>query len=417
MITYSCKKLSNGIRLVTAPLKTSEAVTVLIVTGIGGRYETPEIAGISHFLEHMFFKGTKKRSALELRKEFDAMGANYNAFTGEEVTAFYVHSAANDFSESLDILSDLFLNPAFPEEEFEREKGVIVEEANMRRDIPQLHVQVLSQNQTFADYSLGHDIIGTPESIKNTTREDIRNYFKKGYSPESTVVVVCGNPKNFNWEKEAERVFLKMPKIAVPIHQPLSKKSIEKAVVQEARKVDQTHFVISALTVAKSDPRRYAMSLFSTILGGGTSSRLFNEIREKRGWAYYIGSEAAAYRDTGTLTISAGVKKDKLEESVKIILEQIKDLAKVGPEKEELERAKTNLRGQLSLSLEDTQEIASFLADEIFYQNKIRQPEVIVENLFKVTKEDIQNISKMILQPAKMGLAVIGPEEYKVSLR
>lgn len=367
-------------------------------------------------MEHMFFKGTKTRTAEKIRQEFDRLGAGYNAYTSEESTAFYVQAAAEDFEKSLELIADLFLNPAFPDPELEREKGVILEEANMRRDIPQLHVQTLAQAQVFADYSLGHDLIGTPESVKGIGQSDIWEYFKKGYSPESTIVVICGNPKNFDWEKMAEAAFLKMEAIPAPACEKLTKMEVAKPVVQDLRKVDQAHFVLSALAVSKTDPRRYAMSIFSTILGANTSSRLFSEIREKRGWAYYISSEVAAYHDIGAFAVSGGVKQDELEESVAIILREIRDLAENGPKKEELERAKTYLRGQLALSLEETSEIAAFVADEIFYQGKVRQPEEIVENLFKVTPDAVKEVSKMLLEPARMGLAVVGPKEYRVGL-
>ena len=416
MLKYQTHQLNNGLKLITAPISTTEAVTILILVKIGGRYEKIEQQGISHFLEHVFFKGTKNRpTAYDLAKELDSLGANYNAFTSDEFTGFYIQSDANDFEKSLELLSDLFLNPIFPEEEIEREKGVILEEANMRRDVPQAHVQILNQRQMFPSISLGRDLVGTPDTIKDATREDLVEYFKSGYSPDSTLVVICGNPKNNDLTKSIEKYFKMEKSNYSPVIDPYKPETIEK-LVQEVRKVDQTHFVQSYLTFPRSDPRRYALSLLSIILSGGMSSRLFTEIREKRGWAYYVKSDTASYLDIGIFSIYAGVQKDKLNDSIKIIQDQVADIQKNGPTEDELERAKSNLRGHLALALEDSFEIASFLAEESVYESKIRQPEEIIENLNKVTKEEIKTLSQEIFKSDRMGLAIVGPKEYKVSL-
>jgi len=417
MIDYKEKKLSNGLRIISAPVKTSEAVTVFILTGVGGRFESKENSGISHFLEHLFFKGTKKRpSAHALAKELDGLGANYNAFTSEECTGFYIQSSANDFAASLELISDLFLNPLFPEEEFEREKGVILEEANMRRDVPQVHVQVLSQEQMFPGSPLGHDLVGTPESVKKITREDVAQYFKAGYNPSSTILVIAGNPKNFNWEQAAEQIFTKMENNQKPEYLPFSDSKIDQKIAQEVRKVDQTHLIFSARTFCKTDERRFALAILSTVLGGGMSSRLFSEIREKRGWAYYVSSDYQGFFDTGLFSISAGVKSDKVKESVEIIVSEIENLKSEGPKAEELERAKNNLRGHLALALEDSFEIAGFLAEGIYYDDKALQPEQIIEKLNAVSAEDVKKVAQDVFQSGKIGLALIGPKDYKKDL-
>lgn len=417
MINYKIKKLDNGLRIVTAPVKTSEAVTIFILTGVGGRFENKENAGISHFLEHLFFKGTQKRpSAHALAKELDGLGANYNAFTSEECTGFYIQSSANDFAASLELLSDLFLNPLFPEEEFGREKGVILEEANMRRDVPQVHVRSLSQEQMFPDSPLGHDLVGTPESVKKITRDDVAEYFKSGYNPSSTIIVIAGNPKKFDWEQDIDQIFTKMENNQKTEYLPFSGSKISEKIVQEVRKVDQTHLIFSARTFNKTDERRFALSIMSTILGGGMSSRLFNEIRIKNGWAYYVSTDYQGFFDTGLFSISAGVKSDKVKESVEVILDQIKKIQDLGPGEDELARAKNNLRGHLALALEDSFEIAGFLAEGIYYDDKFLQPEQIVEKLNAISAEDIKKIAQDVFQSGKMGLALIGPKDYKNDL-
>jgi len=417
MIKYQLKTLPNGIRLVTAPFTTSEAVTILILVGVGGRFEKKEQRGISHFLEHLFFKGTKKRpSPYELAKELDGLGAYYNAFTTEEYTGFYIQSDARDFDKSFDLISDLFLNPIFPEEEVEKEKGVILEEANMRRDVPQLYVQMLAQKQMFPNSLLGEDLIGTPETIKKITRADIIEYFKNSYCPDQTIIAIAGNPKKYNWEKEVERVFnssgsgkLKFEKI--------SQKQVKKEIVYEGREVDQIHLILSALAFPKTDPRRYALHILSTILGGGMSSRLFSEIREKRALAYYVKSGIDAYFDTGLIVFSAGVKSDKFQDAVKIIMEQIEDLKKNGPKADELQRAKQNIRGHLALALEDSFEIASYFAEQIYYENRIYQTEETIKNLEKVSAAQVKKVAQDIFQKNRMGLAAVGPKKYSKKLQ
>ncbi|MDH4358336.1 MAG: insulinase family protein [Candidatus Berkelbacteria bacterium] len=418
MINFSLKTLPNGIRVITAPLTQSEAVAVLILVGIGGRYESEDKSGISHFLEHVFFKGSKNYpTAQDLAKKLDGLGANYNAFTSEEYTGFYIQSAANDFSSSLNVLSDMFLNPLFPEAEVEREKGVIIEEANMRRDVPQIHVQVLSQEQMFPGSALGRDLIGTPQTVKSISREDISSYFEKGYLPRSMAIVISGNPKDENWLSPTEKIFSSGKEGEPVAYQEYRPEGVREKVVEELRKVDQTHFVLSTLTFPKTDQRRYALSLLAAILAGGMSSRLFSEIRDRRGWAYYVKADLGTYHDTGCLSFSVGVKKDKLEDSVKLILEQIEQIKKDGPQEEELERSKANLRGHLALSLEGSLEVASFLAEELLYEKEIRQPEAIIESLGKVQKEEIRDLTREIFGSGRTGLALISSESKKGKLK
>ena len=416
MLKFQIHKLANGLKLITAPIDTTEAVTVLILVKIGVRNENAQNNGISHFLEHVFFKGTKKRpSAYEIAKEFDSLGANHNAFTSYEYTGYYIQSDAQDFEKSFELLSDLFLNPTFPKDEVEREKGVVIEDVNMHHDVPQEYVWVLNQKQLFPKISLGFDLGGSTDTIKKITRDDIVNYFKSGYCPDSTLVVICGNPKKSNWKKSAEKYFeMKKNNSSLPIEK-FKQGSIQK-IVQQIRKVDQTHFVLSYLTFPKSDPRRYALSLLSIILAGGMSSRLFTEIRERRAWAYYVRSDTACYQDIGTFSIYAGVQKNKLNESIKIIQDQIADICKNGPKNDELERAKSNLRGHLALALEDSFEIASYLAEESVFESKIRQPEEIIENLNKVTAGEIKALSQEIFKSDRMGLAIVGPKKYKIDV-
>lgn len=420
MIKHEIKTLQNGLRTIFSENKNTEAVTILILVGAGGRFENDTQKGISHFLEHLFFKGSKKRpSTFEIAKELDAIGANYNAFTGEEYTGFYVQTDANDFLKSLDIISDMFLNPLFDKEEIEREKGVILQEANMYHDMPQAYVQIMNQKQMFGEHPLGFDLVGDQEHIKQITRDDIVSYRDELYSPASTIVVVSGNPKGADWEGLIEEKFGQIavndPVKPAPFDQGQAK--IEQNIVEQTRNVDQTHLVLSFLSIERTSPKRYAMSLLNALLGGSMSSRLFMEIRERRALAYYVRSAQSAFADTGLLSISAGVEPEKLPEVIKIIKEQIDDLVQNGPSQEELDRAKGNLRGSLAISLEDSFEIGSFIAEEMLYQNKIRSIDEIMKSIDRVTAEEVKELAKEIFQKNRMGLSIIGPKSYNDSLK
>jgi len=418
MINYSSRTLKNSTRLIFAPLKNTEAVTIMVLVGTGGRFETEREQGISHFLEHLFFKGSKKfPSAQKIAAALDALGANYNAFTSEECTGFFIQCAARDFPRALEILCDMFHEPLFPRPEVEREKDVILEEANMRRDIPQAHVQVLAQKQMFPDLPLGNDLVGTPETIKAISDKDIAAYFSRTYAPEATIVVVAGNPKNYSWENAVVPAFAAKAARRKPAFAPFRPGGLRESVVEEIRKVDQTHLVFSLLTFPKADPRRYALALLSYILGGGMSSRLFEKIRERRGWAYYVRTQPTPFFDTGVLSVLAGVKTTKLPDAVKIIREELADLATNGPTPEELERAKNNARGSLAISLEGSMEIAEALAEDYYYEGKFRQPEEVIEQINKVTLDNLRQIAKELFVRDKMGLAVIGGQNQKQILK
>jgi len=390
----------------------------MVLVGTGGRFEAEGEQGISHFLEHLFFKGSKNfPSGQKIAVALDTLGANYNAFTSEEYTGFFIQCAARDFPRALEILCDMFHQPLFPRQEVEREKDVILEEANMRRDIPQAHVQVLAQKQMFPDLALGNDLVGTPATIRAISDKDIAAYFARTYAPEATIVAVAGNPKNFSWENETVAAFSAKAARQKPAFAPFRPGGLRESVVSEVRKVDQTHLVFSLLTFPKADPRRYALGLLSYILGGGMSSRLFQKIRERRGWAYYVRTQLNPFFDTGVLSVLAGVKTTKLADAVKIVREEMADLARRGPTEEELERAKNNARGSLAISLEGSMEIAEALAEDYYFENKFRQPEEVIEQFNKVTLDNLRQVAKELFVSEKMGLTVIGAQDQKEELK
>lgn len=419
MIDYELNKLSNGLRIITAPMGNTQAVTLLILVGIGSRYEDDKQAGISHFLEHMFFKGTNNRPTYkEIATELDYLGGDFNAYTGEEYTGYYVQAAADKFHKALDILTDMFFNSTFPQAEIEREKGVIVEEINMYEDQPQSKVAQEAQKLVFADSPLGRPIIGNKEAVKGITQKDLINYRDAMYSPSNTIVVVAGNMEKFNWQKEITQKFQNWHSPQPPTHEVYPPLAESGATSQAGgkpkqkmiyRKTDQAHFVLAFPTFKVADIRRPQLQVMTNLLGGMMSSRLFEEIREKRGLAYYIRAGADEYHDNGALYICAGVMLEKTQEAIKVVAEELQKIAHNKVDAEELKRSQENMKGQIYLGLEDSKSVTQYLANRILYFNNIIQPEEIVARIEAVTIKEIQKLAPKIFQKTKRNLAVIGP--------
>ena len=331
MINYKLSTLSNGLRVITAPMQNTKAVTLLILVGIGSRYETDKQAGISHFLEHMFFKGTRNRPTYkEISQELDYLGGDFNAYTGEEYTGYYVQAAADKFPKALDILSDMFFNSIFPREEIEKEKGVICEEINMYEDQPQSKVAEEAQKLVFAGSPLARPIIGSKGTVKSVTQKDLINYHQIMYSPDNTIVVVAGASEQFNWQKEIANKFQNWKtKNALPreAHKGLVIPNKNKIKVIH-RKTDQAHFVLAFPTFKITDLRRPQLQVMTNLLGGMMSSRLFEEVREKRGLAYYVGAGTDDHHNAGALFIRAGVMLEKTKEAIKVVQNELKKITK-----------------------------------------------------------------------------------------
>jgi len=410
MINFKKQQFGNGLTLITAPLKDTEAVTVLVLVGVGSRYEEKGINGISHFLEHLFFKGTKKRpSTLKLSKELDALGARYNAFTSEESTGFFIQAAGQKFQKSWEILSDMILNPLIPEREVERERGVILEEMNMYYDTPQAYVGELSKRPVFGDSPLGRDIIGTREAIKSVTRNQIVKYRDDFYCPSNMLVVVAGNADG-DWIKSIKSVLGTGKKEKTPDFKAADLSYKGETVNIHHKKTDQTHLVANVKTFPITDPRWYILEVLSNILGGQMSSRLFIKVRERRGLAYYIKAEPSNFFDTGLLSVAAGLRTASVGEALKVIWQEMKSLAAKPVGKEELRRAKDNLIGHLALSLEGSMQTAQFLAEQEFYEKKIIQPEEVIKRYERVTAADIQKLSQELFLRDNIFVTMIGPD-------
>ena len=407
---YQIQTLKSGLRLITAPMHETKAVTILILVGAGSRYEEARTNGVAHFLEHMFFKGTTKRpSTLEISKELDALGADYNAFTGEEYTGFYVRVAADDFDQAFDIITDMLLNPLFVAEEIEREKGVIVEELNMYEDTPMRAIGDHAKRLIYGDTPLGRNIGGTKETVTKFKREDFLHFRTKFYQPDNLVVAIAGAGRAARWE---EQVTARLGPLAGQAHkdfQPAKERSPGPRVQLVTKKTDQAHVALGFRGFARGDERRSILSLLVNILGGTMSSRLFIEVRERRGLAYYVRGGTWYFRDAGVLTASAGVQVAKIDEAIEVILDEFRRLTTTPVTAEELDRAKKNQRGSLYLGLEDSMSVADYLGERALLDQAIEQPDEIVKRWETVTREQIQDLASQLVTSAGLYLTVLGP--------
>lgn len=411
---YARTTLKNGLRVITVPMKDNPTVTVLVLVETGSKYESKKKNGISHFLEHMCFKGTEMRpSAYVISSELDALGSQYNAFTGQEYTGYYAKSDAKHFKQVFDIVSDIYLNSTFPEAEMEKEKGVIVEEINMYEDMPHRHVHDLFAEVLYGDQPAGWNIAGTRENVRGMTREDFVVYKREHYVPKATTVIVAGKVKEKDVAREIARVFgslksaKKFPKVATKDAQQ------KPAALIQYKKTDQTHFVLGVRSFDAYDKRNVVLAVLSVILGGGMSSRLFIKLREELGVAYYVRASNDASTDHGAFQISAGVSNDRVQE---VIAEILKECAKLKTElipKVELDKAKEYIAGNMKLELESSDAWANFYGGQEVMRKKIKSPEEVEARIRKVTAKDVQAVAKEIFVDMHLNLALIGPFEDK----
>jgi len=409
MIKFEKKILSNGLRVVAAPMENTEAVTIQVLAGVGSRYETKKNNGISHFLEHLVFKGTKSRPKPgQVWKELDAIGAAANAFTGKERTAFWVKSSAKDFNIGLDIVSDILLNPLFDEREIERERGVILQEIDMYEDDPQRKVFDILENVLYGDQPIGWDIAGDKKTVLGISRGDIIKYKRENYLAGNMVVVIAGAIGGSEVFQKAEKAFGKIKKGK---NKPAKKaKTLQKSprVKIINKDLDQTHLALAFRGYDMFDGRRHALNLLSVILGGNFSSKLVMEIREKMGLAYYVYAFGDQYADCGHLGMAAGIPHDKLETVAKKVAGIAGKIKQSGVSEKELKLAKSFLRGRTALKFESSDAVASFAGERELFYGKIVQPDEILKKIEKVSRDDILKTANDIFRPGKASMAVIG---------
>lgn len=409
---YKLSRLSNELQVLVASLPNIESVTVTVWTGVGSRFEDDRIAGISHFLEHMVFKGSKKRpSAKEIALAVDSIGGEFNAATSKEWTNFYIKARSENLETAFDVLSDMVLNPLLPEKEIEREKGVILEEMAMYEDTPIFMIETLFERLIYKGNSLARDIIGLKDSIKSIKRDDFIRYRKLYYGSKNMLITVSGGVDGESVFNLAEKFFGKLARKKKAKPKKFRSNQKKPRVCLHTKKTEQAHLVLGFLSGEMGNKNRFAEAVLSTILGQGMSSRLFTEVREKRGLAYTIKTNVDRYTDTGSLATYAGVDIKKSDEAVRIILDQYYGLAsgKYPLSKEEIRKAKEYVKGHLALSLEDTKNINSFFGIKQLLLGRAETPEDVFDGIDKVTMTDLVSLAKKYFVPERLNLAIIGP--------
>ena len=412
LMHYEKHVLSNGLRVILAPMKEAETVTVLITTATGSRYETKEEGGLSHFLEHMFFKGTKRRpTALSISEELDGVGGEYNAFTSKDRTAYYAKVDRKHAEMALDIVSDIFLNSTLPAEEIDRERGPILQELNMYEDTPVRHVGDVFEMLLYGDHPLGRDIIGTRENIKGFKRAEFLRYLDRAYVASNVVVGIAGN-FDVAWANGMiERSFADMRTGKNPDRKKIVERQKAPAVLLQTKKTDQTHFILGVRSFDFFHEDRHALAVLSTILGGGMSSRLFMAVRERRGLAYSVHTGTDAYHDAGYLSTQCGVEHGNLEKTIAVILEEYKRIATEPVPEKELVKAKEHIKGSMAMHLESSDDIVGYLVDQEVLKGEIVLPENRYAKIDAVTSEDVRRVAEMIFRSDRLNLAVIGPQK------
>jgi predicted Zn-dependent peptidase len=408
MSTYERHVLDNGLRVLTAPMPEAQSVTCMVMLAAGSRYETPETNGIAHFSEHMFFKGTERRpSARQIAGEIDAIGGEFNAFTGKEYTAYYVKCAAEHRDIALDVLIDMLRNSRFDPEEIDREKGVIIEEMNMYFDTPRDFIGGVYEELVYGDQPLGWEIIGRKETVRGATRDTFTAYLDRWYHPPRIVLGVGGRLGDGLLERAQELLG------DLPAHQTGEPDPVQPYANGRVRvftkQSDQAHLILGVPSYPLEHPDRYALQVLSTVLGGGMSSRLFTEVRERRGLAYYVFGLNHSYTDAGSLYAQAGVDINRIDEAVTTILAELQTIAAEPVPADELEKARNFAKGRFVLQLESPQGLILFGLRREVLEGQAPDLDEVLEGLNAVTGEDVQRVAQDLVSEEKLRLAVIGP--------
>ena len=402
--------LENGLTLITVPVPQLDSVTTLVAVGAGSRYETKKINGISHFLEHMFFKGSRKYPSAEMISTLvDGIGAVNNAATSKEWTYYWIKSSAKHLELSVDLISSMIKESLMAKEEIEREKGVIVEEIRMRRDNPGIYVWDLFEMLQFGDQPLGYDTAGEEKIINSLNRGDFIKYVDSLYSPKNMVLVLAGklppDPK-----KLAEKYFSDLPNRSQHKFIPYKKvKQTKPKINIFYKKNDQANLVMGMEGYDRNDKKRYAARVLGTILGEGMSSRLFLQVRERRGLAYHVSAGHDSYIDSGTFAVFAGLKLEKVYEGLEVILAELERVVKEKVTPDELKKAKEMIRGRLALRSESTNFLAEYFGLNFILDREIETFDDYLKNIDQVTIEDVQKVAQELIKKEKFNLQIVGP--------
>ena len=407
---YQLHTLPSGLRLVTVPMPAAKTATVLVLVKCGSKYETKDLGGISHFLEHMMFKGTQRRPGyLDISRELDGIGASYNAFTSKEVTGYFAKAAATKLDTIMDVVFDIFLNSKLDQGAMEIERGPINEELRMRRDDPQQHIGRLFEELLYGDQPAGWEIGGTQETVNAMKASDLRQWFDTHYVAENTIIAVAGGIDPEKVKAKVEQAFSnirqaeKSNKLAVVETQKVP------AIKTASKDVEQLYVSVGVRGYTMFDERRFPANLMAQILGGGMSSRLFDEVRQKRGLAYYVWAGNTNYTDSGYFEVSAGLNQAKAAEGIKVILAEMAKVAADGVTEEELKRVKDQAEGRMAFTLESTSGVTNDYGGSVLFYDTVVTPEEELAKIQAVTQDDIKAVAVDIFTDERLNIAIIGP--------
>lgn len=400
--------LDNGVRVLVEPVGHVGSAAIGLWCRTGSRHESQGEDGITHFIEHMLFKGTETRSAEAIAREMDGLGGHLDAFTGKELVSFNAKVLDEHLPAAFDVLADMVLHPVFRDGDIQKEKGVILEELKMEVDNPEYLIHEAFMRNFWKGHPLGQSILGTRETITGFTREMIDGYWRRVYSPANIVVTAAGNVRHERILDLARRYFDELapgPELH-PQAAPLPHATI---LTKSKRSLEQAHLILGVPAYPAAHPNRFAAYTMNTLLGGTMSSRLFQNIREQRGLAYSVFSEASSYRDSGYLSVYAGTARESLHEVLGLILEEFRKFKNELVDEDELRRAKNNLKGSLMLGLESTSSRMSNLARQQLYFGRFPSMDELLEHIEGVTSEQMREVANEFFQPERLGLAVLGP--------
>ena len=409
--------LPTGLRIATCEIPHAETAAMGIWAGVGGRHEPANLNGISHFIEHMLFKGTSRRSARRIMEEVEGVGGDLNAYTSEERTCYYAAAAAEFFPRLCDVLCDLYMNPRFALQDIERERGVICEEILMYRDEPSSHVQEILNGHFWPNHPLGRPLTGTPDTVESLQRDDLLSYRASHYHAGSTVVSSAGKIRHQEVIDRASKLLEKIPprqairQVKAPDHRGTTR------VISERRDVQQTQVALGLPGASHHDPRRYALQILTTVLGGNASSRLFQELRERRGLCYSVSAQPSSFKDAGMLNISLGLEQRNVEKSLRLILSTFQSLKRHVVRAAELNRAKEYAVGTSRMSLERTSSQNMRVGGSVLVYGKIIDPEEVHSRLRAVTGEEVQAAANEFLDPLRATVAIVGPAPDEAAIQ
>jgi predicted Zn-dependent peptidase len=408
---HARKVLANGLRVITIPMPSFESATAMVMVGAGSRYETTRNNGISHFLEHMAFKGTAKRpTAQDIATLIDGIGGEFNAFTSKEVTGYFVKSSKNHIDLCLDVLSDMLQNSKLDSKEIEKERGVILEEINLYEDTPARKIGDVYEQLLYGDTPMGWDIAGRKEVIKAISRQDFVDYMGSLYSADNITVVVAGGIDTAKAEEMVEKHFGQMKSFDTLRYKKLVENQVKPSLFIRQKNTEQVHIAVGFRTVSILNEERHVLSVLAAILGGGMSSRLFSEVREKRGLAYYVRTGSEHYQDGGNMVSTAGVDPKRVDEGIEVIVNEYSKFArgKANITQKELDKAKEYLKGHFVLELEDSRSVAAFYAQAELLEKRIETPDELIAKTNKVSLNQVQQAAEKYFRENTLNLAIIG---------